>query len=333
MGEYAALASVGEVLTVESLVDVVFYRGMTMQVAVPRHPDGRSDYGMVAVNPARVGPTVGEEALKFVISAVRRRSGLLLEIVNYNVENFQYVVAGELTCLDTLRLVLDKIKSLNVDFVELANTRSVSEIEATLNAIVDECLAESRNRKQAGNGKVNQERGVATIPLTGIDVPFHSSFLLNGVVPFREIIRKKLEPRFINVSLLVHKYIPNLTARPFELTRSYFQEVYDQTQSIMLKNVLDKWDDACSENASEKQQLGYIMLIELLAHQFASPVLWIQTQDRLFKEYEVERLVEVGPAPVLCGMAQRTLKAKYEAYDDAVTRYVVMLLFVRQFRL
>jgi hypothetical protein len=29
--------------------------------------------------------------------------------------------------------------------------------------------------------------GFETIPLAGIDVPFHSSFLVNGVVPFREI--------------------------------------------------------------------------------------------------------------------------------------------------
>ncbi|TPX39930.1 hypothetical protein SeMB42_g06180 [Synchytrium endobioticum] len=325
LGEYAALASVGQVLTVESLVDVVFYRGMTMQVAVPRHPDGRSDYGMVAVNPLRVGPTMGEQALQFVISAVGRRLGLLLEIVNFNVENFQYVIAGELTCLDTLRLVLNKIKTMNLNFIELAKTRSVKEIESILNEIVDDCLAESRHRKADGNGMISQERGIATIPLAGIDVPFHSSFLLNGVVPFREILRKKLEPQFINVSLLSHKYIPNLTARPFELSRSYFQEVYDQTHSAMLKRVLENWKDSQLSNAIEKQQLGYVLLIELLAHQFASPVLWIKTQDQLFKEYEVERLVEVGPSPVLCGMAQRTLKTKYEAYDDAVTRRRVTL--------
>ncbi|TPX31149.1 hypothetical protein SmJEL517_g05464 [Synchytrium microbalum] len=325
LGEYAALCSVGEVLTVESLVDVVFYRGMTMQVAVPRHPDGRSDYGMVAVNPLRVGPTMGEQALKFVISAVGRRSNALLEIVNFNVENFQYVVAGEVTCLDVLRLVLNKIKTMNLNFIELTKTRSVKEIEQLLNDIVDGCLAESRKRAAASGGTITQERGIATIPLAGIDVPFHSSFLLNGVSPFREILRKKLEPRFINVSLLIHKYIPNLTARPFELSKSYFQEVYDQTHSVLLKNVLENWKDSQLVNPAEKQRLGYLLLIELLAHQFASPVLWIQTQDRLFKEYEVERLIEVGPGPVLCGMAQRTLKSKYEAYDDAVTRRRVTL--------
>jgi malonyl CoA-acyl carrier protein transacylase len=36
LGEYAALASVGNVLSVESLVELVFIRGITMQNAVPR---------------------------------------------------------------------------------------------------------------------------------------------------------------------------------------------------------------------------------------------------------------------------------------------------------
>ena len=32
----------------------------------------------------------------------------------------------------------------------------------------------------------------------------------------------------------------------------------------------------------------------------------------------VERLIEIGPSPTLAGMAQRTLKAKYEGYDQAL---------------
>ncbi|KAJ3106179.1 3-oxoacyl-[acyl-carrier-protein] synthase [Phlyctochytrium bullatum] len=317
LGEYAGLAAVGEVLQVESLVDVVFYRGMTMQVAVPRDAEGRSDYGMCAVNPIRVGMTFGEQALRFVVTAIARRSNRLIEIVNYNVENFQYVVAGELVNLETLRLVLNKIKSLNVNFAELVKTKSISEIEELLDGIVDEALAATRAR---GSGHITPERGVATIPLVGIDVPFHSSFLLNGVGPFREILRKKLQAKFINVAKLVGRYIPNLTAKPFSLSKEYIEEVYHQTNSVMLEDALKNWDDLATNTPAGQQHLGYILLIELLAHQFASPVRWIETQDLLFRHFEVERLIEVGPSPVLCGMAARTLKIKYEAYDDAMTR-------------
>ncbi|RKO84190.1 acyl transferase, partial [Blyttiomyces helicus] len=241
LGEYAGLAAVGEVLSVESLVDVVFYRGMTMQVAVPRDAEGRSDYGMCAVNPIRVGSTFNETALKFVVSVIARQSKQLLEIVNFNVENSQYVVAGELSNLETLRLVLNKVKALNLDFKELVATKTVDEIEEALSGIADEALEAAASKKLA-RGYIIPERGIATIPLAGIDVPFHSSFLLSGVTPFREILRKKLDARFINVHLLVGKYIPNLTAEPFRLDRSYIELVHGLTSSSALAEVLASWD-------------------------------------------------------------------------------------------
>ncbi|KAI9352522.1 hypothetical protein DFJ73DRAFT_926469 [Zopfochytrium polystomum] len=321
LGEYAGLAAVGEVLSVESLVDVVFYRGMTMQVAVPRDSAGRSNYGMCAVNPLRVSTTFGEQPLQFVVNTIAKQSKSLLEIVNFNVKNFQYVLAGDLVNLDTLRLTLNKVKSLNLNFVELVKSKSIEEIEEVLTEIVDECLAAARERKAASaGGIIVQERGIATIPLGGIDVPFHSSFLLSGVTPFREILRKKFQAQFLNVSLLVGKYIPNLTAKPFSLSKQYFEEVLELTNSKWISSVLQEWDDNTAASPGGQQQLGYALLIELLAHQFASPVRWIETQDLLFKDWDIERLVEVGPSPVLVGMAIRTLKLKYEVHDDAVTR-------------
>jgi fatty acid synthase subunit alpha, fungi type len=66
-----------------------------------------------------------------------------------------------------------------------------------------------------------------------------------------------------------------------------------------------------------EQELAHTLLVELLAYQFASPVRWIETQDVLLAEKTAERIVEVGPADTLGGMARRTLAAKYEAYDAA----------------
>src|SRR5579862_2925266 len=67
------------------------------------------------------------------------------------------------------------------------------------------------------------------------------------------------------------------------------------------------------------QELAHILLVELLAYQFASPVRWIETQDVIFDaSMNVERLIEIGPSPTLAGMAQRTLKTKYEGYDQAL---------------
>ena len=42
--------------------------------------------------------------------------------------------------------------------------------------------------------------------------------------------------------MLVGQYIPNLIAKPFDVTREYAQVIYDQTSSPRLDKVLHKWD-------------------------------------------------------------------------------------------
>ena len=55
LGEYAALGTIAEVLSVESLMSLVFYRGLAMQVAMKRDDLGKTDFSMMAGNPSRVG--------------------------------------------------------------------------------------------------------------------------------------------------------------------------------------------------------------------------------------------------------------------------------------
>ena len=95
LGEYSALAALAEVMPIESLVSVVFYRGLTMQVAVERDESGRSNYSMCAVNPSRISKTFNEQALQYVVENISEETNWLLEIVNYNVANMQYVCAGD----------------------------------------------------------------------------------------------------------------------------------------------------------------------------------------------------------------------------------------------
>jgi fatty acid synthase subunit beta len=86
LGEYSALASIADVLAISALVDVVFYRGITMQRAVERDSENRSNYAMCAVNPSRISKTFTDAALREVVDSIATSTGTLLEIVNYNVE-------------------------------------------------------------------------------------------------------------------------------------------------------------------------------------------------------------------------------------------------------
>ncbi|KAK7446755.1 fatty acid synthase alpha subunit Lsd1 [Stygiomarasmius scandens] len=87
LGEYAALASIADVLPISSLVDVVFYRGITMQCAVEHDAEGRSNYAMCAVNPSCISKRFSDAALREVVDTIAATISSLLEIVNFNVEN------------------------------------------------------------------------------------------------------------------------------------------------------------------------------------------------------------------------------------------------------
>ncbi|KAG6893584.1 hypothetical protein C0992_009428 [Termitomyces sp. T32_za158] len=153
------------------------------------------------------------------------------------------------------------------------------------------------------------ERGFATIPLPGIDVPFHSRYLWAGVMPFRAYLSKKINPMHLDPDMLIGKYIPNLIAKPFAVSKEYAHVICDQTSLPRLDKVLKKWDQE-----------------SWATYQFASPVRWIETQDRLFTQFQFERFIELGPSPTLMGMATRTLKAKYDTSDDSVSRMRTILI-------
>lgn len=246
LGEYSALASIAKVMPVETLVSVVFYRGLCMQVAVARDEAGRSDYSMSAVDPSRVSARFSESALERVVRAVSAATGSFVEIVNYNVRNMQYVCAGDLRALDVLGEVLDAVKARNVDVRLLLEGGADPQHghnggDLLLTSIVEEADRRTRSKPTP----LALARGRATVPLRGIDVPFHSSYLRPGVQPFRAFLLQNLKRESVDPEQLVGRYVPNLTARPFALTRDYFAYVHEMTRSPRIAKVLEDWPRVC----------------------------------------------------------------------------------------
>ena len=266
LGEYSALAAIADVLPISSLADVVFFRGITMQRAVQRDAAGKSQYAMMAANPSRVGKTFSEEALREIVDAISKQKSILLQIVNLNVANQQYVCAGELIALATLTNVLNMLKIQKIDLEKLAGMMSIDELKEKLAEIIDGCY-DMAKEKEAKDGGVNLERGFATIPLPGIDVPFHSRYLWPGVLSFRNYLIKKIDPLQLNPDRLIGKYIPNLIAESFEVTKAYVQKIFDQTASPRMEAVLKNWEKENWESPAMRQRLAYNILTECLAYQ------------------------------------------------------------------
>mgnify|MGYP002757758897 CR=1 FL=1 len=147
--------------------------------------------------------------------------------------------------------------------------------------------------------KANAANPRAFVRLSGIDVPFHSRVLRPGVADFAAKLDELL-PERLDLDALVGRYVPNLVARPFELTDEFLDAIRETVPTERLAGV----------NAAdyEPHRLARLLMIELLSWQFASPVRWIETQELLIGS--VEELVEVGleNSPTLTSMAGRTLK-------------------------
>lgn len=161
----------------------------------------------------------------------------------------------------------------------------------------------------------------------GIDVPFHSRILRKGVPEFRDKLDSLL-PKHIDYSVLVGRYIPNLVACPFELTREFAQKILDVVPSEHIEAALED-ETTWKSYAEDEQKLGRLLLTELLSWQFASPVRWIETQALMFADCArgglgVEEYVEVGlgNAPTLANLGAKTL-ALPEFSGEKVTVYNV----------
>ncbi len=63
LGEYSALTTLGQLMSVEDLMAIAIYRGLTMRYIVECDTMGRTGYSMSAANPSRVGSTFSEKSL------------------------------------------------------------------------------------------------------------------------------------------------------------------------------------------------------------------------------------------------------------------------------
>src|SRR5690606_25136921 len=157
----------------------------------------------------------------------------------------------------------------------------------------------------------------ALLYVPGIDVPFHSTVLRDGVAEFRRHLDTGL-PERIDPEVLVGRYVPNLVPRLFTLERSFVEEVRDEVGSESLTAVLDEWDDW----SADPGRLCRELLVELLAWQFASPVRWIETQDLLLDH--VERVVEIGlgSQPTVANLMKGTIALEPERHRHVEVRNV-----------
>jgi len=207
---------------------------------------------------------------------------------------------------DDVRDFVAEIAAGTGEFLEVAN-ENLRGSQYVIAGTVRGCEAmseEIERRREAFGG-----RG-AYVLVPGIDVPFHSRVLRGGVDSFRARLEELL-PVEVDPNILVDRYVPNLVARPFALDEAFLRSILEVVPAERIEQVLAN----PSAWVGRDGELARLLLVELLAWQFASPVRWIETQDLFFASTDdgglgVQRVIEVGvgSAPTLATIASNTLK-------------------------
>ncbi|MDP9805807.1 fatty acid synthase [Trueperella bonasi] len=251
--------------------------------------------------------------LETVIEIVFHRGSTMHNLVPRDEEGFSNYQMGALRPNqfgvgdDQVEDYVASVAEATGEFIEIVNYNLAGQQYSIAGTIagIEALAADAERRAEEAGGK----RPFMLVP--GIDVPFHSTVLRDGVPDFRNLLDGLL-PAEIDPAMLVDRYIPNLVARPFELTEDFLDSILEVVPSETVRGLKERWSEV--DLGAEAGKITRDLLVELLAWQFASPVRWIETQDFLFRGIAdggagVENLVEIGlgAAPTLANLASRTL--------------------------
>lgn len=89
------------------------------------------------------------------------------------------------------------------------------------------------------------QRGKATIPLVGIDIPFHSTALRSQIGDYREYLAKHIRVEDIRVEELVGRWLPNVVGEVFGVGREFVEKVWKVTGSEALGELVERMGREC----------------------------------------------------------------------------------------
>ncbi|KAK6075576.1 Fatty acid synthase subunit beta 1 [Seiridium cupressi] len=238
LGEWGAISSMSAFVEFSAIMTIGFYRGMLMHSAIQRNEQGLTGHSMVAINPKRVGKGFDDAALRKVVGHIAHASGQLMEIVNYNVEAEQYVAAAHVRNIHVITQFLDAISSRPPAVEELHEFLSAASENYRGMTRLGQQVAALVKTSRSLPLDVELRRGRATIPLTAIDIPFHSNMLRPGIAAFRRFQKSRIRVEDFRPELVVDKWIPNVIGKEFSLDLEYFKKAAEVTRSDILEDIV-----------------------------------------------------------------------------------------------
>nr|GAT45850.1 predicted protein [Mycena chlorophos] len=129
--------------------------------------------------------------------------------------------------------------------VEPTETFTVEKVKETLGDITEQCFARAQEH-------IKLERGYATKPLPGMNVPFRSCYLWAGILPFRAYLSKKINVSQLNPDMVIGKSIPNIIVIRYQgLRRNHIRpDVLTSFRIILFAGVRNRVPARIQANSS-----------------------------------------------------------------------------------
>ncbi len=180
----------------------------------------------IALTAVRQKTDFTEQHLSSLMSSISTETCLLIEIVNWNVRDHQYICAGDKRGLHLLQRVTDDVKGI----VDSALSQQVLlDLVRKHVDFIPTAAKPIQLRKSAG-----------TLPLAGIDAPFHSSLLQSHKNMMRMALTEAIRPDDLDLENIAGKWIPNIMGMPFAITEEFLRGVFAVTKAESLKALADK---------------------------------------------------------------------------------------------
>jgi fatty acid synthase subunit beta len=181
---------------------------------------------LIALTPMRHGTDFTEKDLSSLVSTISTETCLLIEIVNWNVRNHQYICAGDKRALHLLQRVTDDVRGI----VDSALSQQV--LLDLVRKHVDSIPTAAK--------PIQLRKSAATLPLAGIDAPFHSSLLQSHKDMMRMALTEAIRPDDLDLENIAGKWIPNTMGMPFAINEEFLRRVFAVTKAESLKALANK---------------------------------------------------------------------------------------------
>lgn len=126
------------------------------------------------------------------------------------------------------------------EYLSVRDDQQRNETYSPHTAAIDTLIKDAIQSAHALPKPIILSRGQATIPLQGIDVPFHSAQLRSGVAAWRMFLLSRIQPEDIQPNDLLDRFVPNVMGRPFSLDREYIAEAMRVMGSETLQAVINE---------------------------------------------------------------------------------------------